>query len=78
MSEQQRKCVKCDGEMKRGLVATIGERSFSARSAFWMELKIRDYVQLSHTSDEVEKYSIATYRCVDCGYLESYATERQY
>jgi hypothetical protein len=78
MSEQQRKCAKCDGEMTQGLVVTIGERSFGARSVFWMELKIRDYVQLSHASDEVEKYSITTYRCVGCGYLESYATERQY
>jgi predicted nucleic-acid-binding Zn-ribbon protein len=78
MSEQPRKCVKCDGEMKEGLAVALGERFFGTNSPFWMELKIRDYVRLPHTSDDVEKYAIATYRCVKCGYLESYATERQY
>lgn len=66
-------CVKCGGGMSHGYIVdfTYGGRMQNRwiegppDPSFWTGLKISDKTQ----------YLVATYRCVKCGYLESYATE---
>ena len=76
MNKQKSQCAKCNGEMIAGVnIVTLGLYSGQVT---WMELKLKDSVPLPLTSDEVEKYNIETYRCIKCGYLESYTTTRSY
>jgi Domain of unknown function (DUF6487) len=74
------KCPKCQGEMEKGYIADFKEGAGAIEGAgavvsrwvegepeksFWTGVKLRDRKQKE----------IKTYRCVGCGYLESYALE---
>jgi hypothetical protein len=68
-------CASCGGRMEEGFVLDRGHYSFPAEQqwaggepqrSFWTGLKI----------DEERLLKVATYRCVGCGRLESYARER--
>ena len=67
----QQICPKCQGEMEQGFVLEVsqGGRSviswFSGqpKKSFWAGIKLF----------EVKQIPIGTFRCMDCGYLESFA-----
>lgn len=67
------RCTKCAAEMKEGFVldSTYGGRLVSRwvsgkpEESFWTGLKVEGREQLV----------VQTFRCVACGYLESYANE---
>jgi len=65
------RCPKCQSDMERGFImdntyggaATAKWIEGAPEKSFWTGIKVR-------SKDEVE---IMTYRCVRCGFLESYA-----
>jgi Domain of unknown function (DUF6487) len=71
MSETPNQCPKCSGKMEQGFVLDMshGMRLVSQwapgppRKSFWVGTKI----------PEGTLVPIGTFRCVSCGYLESYA-----
>lgn len=71
MTMNQPSCPKCQGEMEQGFVLdnTYGGRIVSHWSAgppkksFWTGTKL----------SEAKQIPIGTFRCKDCGYLESFA-----
>lgn len=71
MAQLQGFCPKCDGSMELGFVPELGYNSIARNvwlegepvPSFWTGIKISGKVL----------YAVQTYRCVSCGYLESYA-----
>jgi len=71
MTMNQQICPKCQGEMEQGFVLdnTYGERIVShwssgqPKKSFWTGTKLSEDKQIP----------IGTFRCKDCGYLESFA-----
>jgi hypothetical protein len=70
------KCPKCKSDMESGFIADFndsGGRLVSRwvegvpEESFWTGLKVDDRRQME----------IRTYRCFGCGYLESYASEKE-
>jgi len=67
------RCCKCSGEMRQGFIldATHGARlvsrwvSGTPEASLWSGTKV----------DGREQYFVQAFRCVACGYLESYANE---
>lgn len=69
-------CVKCGNKMIEGFIADHKHGGEIVPSdwvegepvkAFWIGTKISNKQQ----------YKVETYRCVNCGYLESYAIEKK-
>ena len=67
-------CPRCKGDMEDGFVADKAHYSVpetqkwvegAPERSFWSGLKLKGK----------EVFSVRTYRCERCGYLESYATE---
>jgi predicted nucleic-acid-binding Zn-ribbon protein len=72
MSEAN-KCPKCDGTMQEGFIFDDGYVNLTASR--WVadapELAFGRWVKVAGK----EQYQIRSFRCVKCGYLESYAKE---
>lgn len=67
-------CLRCKGPMSMGLMLDRADYNVGTvpqwvegmpEKSFWTGLKTKGK----------ESYSVMTYRCDRCGYLESYATE---
>ena len=76
MTNESAVCPKCDGMMEEGFILDRGHFNAAAvsewiegapESSFWTGLK----------TGGREKFQVMTYRCADCGYLESYAHPQQ-
>ena len=73
MNDRPEKCSKCGGQMEQGFVLdmTYGARLVSQwapgppAKSFWQGTKL----------PEDKLISIGTFRCVSCGFLESYARD---
>jgi hypothetical protein len=71
MSQNPRQCAKCGGKMEQGFVMDFshGARLVSQwakgapEKSFWFATKM----------PEEKLIAIGTFRCAECGYLESYA-----
>lgn len=71
-------CPKCRGAMVRGFLADRSHGG-AVRQTKWVEgvpegALLGEYLTGMRTSDRTN-LRVDTYRCVECGYLESYATE---
>ncbi|HXH70492.1 MAG TPA: PF20097 family protein [Pyrinomonadaceae bacterium] len=74
MSESILSCPKCKGVMNDGFIADVGYGTIQPSrwvkgepvKSFWTGTKVSDK----------EKYAVKTYRCTNCGYIESYANEQ--
>jgi hypothetical protein len=72
MSVKPQACPKCQGEMVQGFVPDYSHATILVGSwvegppvkSFWSGTKVR----------RKQCIPIATFRCADCGYLESYAS----
>lgn len=65
------KCTKCDAEMQEGFV--LGEGYTNAVIARWVAGKPEQGF-LNPKVKGKEQYSIQSFRCTKCGYLEFYAS----
>ena len=68
-------CSKCQGLMEEGFILDRGDMNVGFINSwvegepvksFWNGIKVNNKLQ----------YAVKTFRCVNCGYLESYATEK--
>lgn len=74
MNQANTNCLKCGGEMEEGFIVDRGHYEMPRPSdwvegapvkSFWSGTKIKNK----------RKYQVKAFRCVNCGYLESYAVE---
>jgi hypothetical protein len=71
MTETTIRCPKCQADMERGFIADLTHGGVvtskwvegAPEKSFWTGVKTRDRANVE----------IQTYRCENCGYLESYA-----
>ena len=71
MAEEIDRCAKCAGNMERGFILEQSLNDYIPNTwvegppepSFWTQTKVSGKV----------KRLVETYRCVQCGYLESYA-----
>ena len=79
MNDKSRQCSKCDGTMVEGFVVNLN-MLLQQTPTVWMAGKREDVLNAIGWGlpDELERYYLTTYRCEQCGYLESYATTRRY
>ena len=61
------KCPKCGEEMEEALIADRGHGSFSIKQQWGSNLQLGGFAGVKNRRD------VKTYRCKNCGYLESYA-----
>ncbi|MEJ7863322.1 MAG: hypothetical protein WKF90_16955 [Pyrinomonadaceae bacterium] len=75
MSQSTLNCSKCTGEMVEGF--TVDYDYGSIRPSDWVEgqpIKSSFWCGGTKINDK-QVFVTKTYRCSDCGFLESYATE---
>ena len=65
------KCLKCTADMKQGYVLEITDGSMSATK--WIAGPPEKSFFFGTNIADREQYPIESFRCVRCGYLESYA-----
>ena len=72
MTSVPAECLRCKGRMELGIILDNGTTGMiyqqqwmdgSAEKSIWTGLKTKGHIS----------YKVLTYRCVNCGYLESYA-----
>ncbi len=74
MSESILSCPKCRSVMTDGFIADVGYGAIHPSK--WVEGEpVKSFWTGTKISDK-EKYAVKTYRCANCGYIESYATEQ--
>lgn len=68
-------CPKCRRETEIGFVVDHGDYG-STRPSGWVEGEpIKSFWSGTKVSGK-DQYAVRTYRCVGCGFLESYALEK--
>ncbi len=71
MTVNQSQCPKCRSQMEEGFIADHAHGNATTISQ-WIEGPPDDRWWGLKTGDK-EKLKVVTFRCVRCGYLESYA-----
>lgn len=69
------KCAKCGGAMEAGFVADRGDMDISQEAIWASGTPNRSFWRASVVQKGARSFSVATWRCERCGFLESYATE---
>lgn len=72
MSSAASVCPKCEGEMREGFILDRGDLEVR-HSSTWVEGAPKKSLWLGTRITGREMLPISTFRCVECGYLESYA-----
>jgi hypothetical protein len=62
-------CPKCKGTMERGVTLDYWGTGGAADNSFWAP-RVASKLPFAKSPPQTK---IATYRCTECGYLESYA-----
>ncbi|HEX8197373.1 MAG TPA: PF20097 family protein [Pyrinomonadaceae bacterium] len=67
-------CMKCGGAMEIGTI--VDQTAGGKMQSRWLEGEPKESFWAGGLqTDGKEKYKVETYRCQNCGYLESYAIE---
>lgn len=64
-------CPKCNNEMQEGLVVDFNYAG--AQPSMWVEDQTQMSVGTGSNLNSRRKIKTITYRCSNCGYLDSYA-----
>lgn len=64
-------CPKCRGKMDPGFV--LDRNRFEDRQGTWIEGTLELNMWTGTAKSKKEQIPVTTYRCDNCGYLESYA-----
>lgn len=67
------KCSKCSGEMQEGIVVDLGYAGILR--SMWVEDEAVSSVGTALVDNRKRKVKTITYRCLSCGFLDSYAKE---
>jgi hypothetical protein len=71
MSSNELQCPKCNGQMEEGFVM---DRTYGGvEPSTWIEGAPSRSIWTGVKIKDKQGFSVATFRCVTCGYLESYA-----
>jgi len=65
-------CAKCDGDMQQGFIAEYNSPG-SVIVTSWVEGPPKASSWWKSIAPSEKQIPITTYRCTNCGYLESYA-----
>ena len=75
MSQSTLNCSKCTSEMVEGFTVDYGDYG-SKRPSDWVEGQpVKSFWCGGTKISDKKIFVIKTYRCSNCGFLESYATE---
>lgn len=66
------RCLKCAADMKQGYVLEIGDGNVGSASTWIAGPPEKSFFSGVKVAGS-DQYPIETFRCVRCGYLESYA-----
>ena len=70
-TERDHLCPKCDSEMEIGFL--LDNAHVNYLPAMWVkDLPERTFFKMAKIKGKVRR-EVQTYRCLDCGFLESYA-----
>ena len=64
-------CSKCNGQMEEGLVVDLNYKG--AIPSMWVEDSAGDRGVVGAVDNHKRKVKTITYRCSNCGFLDSYA-----
>ena len=64
-------CSKCDGDMQQGVVVDLSYAGIL--SSMWVEDEPQTGVGAGIVDNHKRKLKTITYRCANCGFLDSYA-----
>lgn len=67
-------CLRCKGAMSLGIVVDHGHYNVGGVQE-WVEGPPERSIWTGLKTKGKESFKVLTYRCDNCGYLESYATE---
>ena len=73
MTESTLECPKCGRAMMEGFIADFTHDREQSTTATWVEGVPEPSLWRGLKLKGKQKYSVRTYRCEACGYLESYA-----
>lgn len=73
MPESEIQCPRCHGVMDRGFVVDVGDYSV-AETQKWVDGEPKRTFWAGVTLKNRRVIAVSTFRCSQCGYLESYAT----
>ena len=65
------KCSKCNGEMQEGVVVDLGYAG--VLQSMWVEDQAASGGSTGTVDNHKQKIKTSTYRCLGCGFLDSYA-----
>ncbi len=65
-------CQKCNSSMEEGYVSD--SMLTESKPETWTEGKTSKSVWACLTKSDKRSFEVIIYRCINCGYLESYAT----
>jgi predicted nucleic-acid-binding Zn-ribbon protein len=68
-------CLKCKGELEEGFIPTAQGGGANGISVWWKGAPRKVNHSPSAVGDGVPKRRIKAYRCIECGFLELYATD---
>jgi len=71
--ENELKCPKCTDDMKQGYILELGEAPLLSVSQWIAGPPVKSSFFGGGLKLNKEQYPIESFRCVSCGYLESYA-----
>ena len=72
MSDNKITCPKCRAAMEEGFIMDLGHYNTRTVSQ-WVEGEPERSIWTGLKTKDRDKYQVTTYRCVSCGFLESYA-----
>jgi len=64
-------CSKCSGQMQEGLVVDLNYQG--AIPSMWIEDQVGSNTSSRTADNNKRKVKTITYRCSNCGFLDSYA-----
>jgi hypothetical protein len=67
----QLNCPKCKGQMQEGLVVDFNYAG--VLPSMWVQGQVQMNAGAGSNMNGKKKIKTVTYRCADCGYLDSYA-----
>ena len=76
-STDMRPCPKCEAEMVRGTLLDRGHGNFLHASRWVLGLPRFSRFWGGLQTKNALTFRVTTWRCVSCGYLESYALEQE-
>lgn len=70
------RCSKCNSDMEEGLLLELGDGN-TLSSQTWVAGKLEKSFFLGLTLKGKVVYEVETFRCIACGYLDSYALQKR-